>query len=199
MNAVLERAGVLAGIVVPGDLTTAASEVALRPGCRGVLQRAQATGLACHVLSAGYGIVLGSNALLRRVAEAYGVRLLPLQIDAVLGDIGADAVKTGMLPDKNAVQVVADKVRQHAVRQLVVDPVMISTSGHSLADSEVAASLLSHLIPLATLVTPNIPEASALLGGRPITSVSDMGEAAQQLQQRTGCGAVLIKGGHLGP
>ena len=75
----------------------------------------------------------------------------------------------------------------------------MSTSGHSLADGSVASTLISALIPLATIVTPNIPETSALLGGTSIQSVEGMEEAARKLQQLTGCGAVLVKGGHLEP
>ena len=75
----------------------------------------------------------------------------------------------------------------------------MSTSGHSLADGTVASALISHLMPLATVVTPNLPEASALLGGATIESLTDMEEAARKLQGLTKCGAVLVKGGHLAP
>ncbi|GLC44016.1 hypothetical protein PLESTB_000220200 [Pleodorina starrii] len=154
------------------------------------------------------------------------------QIDAVLSDLGADAIKTGMLPNAEAVHVVAERVRHYraaaaaAASQpaanglplpspppppppppsppprllpLVVDPVLVSTSGHSLAEGGVAAALLRELLPLATLATPNLPEAEALLGCGPINSVEDMRWAARELQIRTGCGAVLVKGGHLKP
>lgn len=121
-------------------------------------------------------------------------RCLGLALAAVLpADIGADAIKTGMLPNAEAVAVVADKVRQARAQQragsaaagssssagaagacsvherplLVVDPVMVSTSGHELAGQGVARALLDTLLPLATLATPNIPEASALLGAWP--------------------------------
>ncbi|KXZ50218.1 hypothetical protein GPECTOR_17g855 [Gonium pectorale] len=160
---------------------------------------------------------------------------LAAQIDAVLSDLGADAVKTGMLPNAEAVETVAERVRHYRAAAaaaaaaavaavaangdgdgaasdpspagplppsplpLVVDPVLVSTSGHSLAEGGVAAALLRSLLPLATLATPNIPEAEALLGCGPIRSVEDMRRAAQELQVRTGCGAVLVKGGHLRP
>ncbi|EFJ50063.1 hypothetical protein VOLCADRAFT_89047 [Volvox carteri f. nagariensis] len=122
------------------------------------------------------------------------------QIDAVLSgnmrmgaDLGADAIKTGMLPNAEAVHVVAERL------PLVVDPVLVSTSGHSLAEGGVAAALLRDLLPLATLATPNIPEAEALLGAGSIQTVDDMRRAARELQLRTGCSAVLVKGGHLKP
>jgi hydroxymethylpyrimidine kinase/phosphomethylpyrimidine kinase/thiamine-phosphate diphosphorylase len=103
-----------------------------------------------------------------------------------------------MLPTAEVVQLVASKLRnQTPSPQLVVDPVMVSTSGHALADGSVAQALLRDLMPLATLVTPNLLEASALLGGVSIRSVEAMDEAARKLQVLTGCGAVLVKGGHL--
>jgi hydroxymethylpyrimidine/phosphomethylpyrimidine kinase len=91
-------------------------------------------------------------------------------------DLGADAIKTGMLPNAETVRLVAERVRHYrsASRQapppplplpLVVDPVLVSTSGHSLAEGGVAAALLEELLPLATVATPNLPEAEALLGG----------------------------------
>ncbi|GIL58091.1 hypothetical protein Vafri_12939 [Volvox africanus] len=137
---------------------------------------------------------------------------LTQQIDAVLSDLGADAIKTGMLPNAEAVHVVAERVRYyrstaasspstslHGFLPLVVDPVLISTSGHSLAEGGVAAALLRELLPLATVATPNIPEAEALLACGPITSVEDMRKAARELQVKARCGAVLIKGGHMKP
>ena len=75
----------------------------------------------------------------------------------------------------------------------------MSTSGHSLADGTVASALICHLMPLATVITPNLPEASALLGGTAIQNLADMEEAARKLQGLTKCGAVLVKGGHLAP
>ncbi|MEW5307449.1 MAG: hypothetical protein WDW36_009844 [Sanguina aurantia] len=129
--------------------------------------------------------------------EAASLDMLAQQIDAVLSDIGADAVKTGMLPTAAAVALVAAKMKEYKVANLVVDPVMISTSGHSLAGSEVGAALMAHLLPLAVLVTPNIPEASALLGGMAILTVADMEAAGRALQRSTGCRAVLVKGGHM--
>jgi hydroxymethylpyrimidine kinase/phosphomethylpyrimidine kinase/thiamine-phosphate diphosphorylase len=122
---------------------------------------------------------------------------LEAQLDSVLSDLGADAVKTGMLPDADAVRLVARKVRQYGVAALVVDPVMISTSGHALAGDCVAAAMVSDLLPLAALVTPNIPEAEALLGGRVrVRSVADMRDAAAALVG-LGARAVLVKGGHM--
>ena len=96
-----------------------------------------------------------------------------------LTDLGADAVKTGMLPNAECVAVVAEAVRQyrgagHAL-PLVVDPVLVSTSGHALAEGGAAAALLRQLIPLASLVTPNLPEAQALLGAWRVGRVWELG------------------------
>lgn len=122
---------------------------------------------------------------------------LEQQLDSVLSDLGADAVKTGMLPDPEAVHLVARKIQEYRVRNLVIDPVMISTSGHALAGGGVAAALARELLPLAALVTPNAPEASVLLGGSlKMESLEDMKEAARKLHA-LGPKAVLVKGGHV--
>lgn len=118
------------------------------------------------------------------------------QIDAVVTDIGVDAVKTGMLVSAEIIATVAQAVRHHAIRQLVVDPVMIAQSGAALLEPAACAALLQELVPLATLVTPNVPEAEALTGVA-IRSVGDMRAAARRLLDR-GAHACLIKGGHLG-
>jgi hydroxymethylpyrimidine/phosphomethylpyrimidine kinase len=118
------------------------------------------------------------------------------QIDAVVSDIGVDAAKTGMLLSAGVIAVVAAAVRAHAIAPLVVDPVMHAQSGAALLESEAATALLTELLPLATLVTPNVPEAAALTGMQ-ITSVADMRAAARSLIAR-GAAACLVKGGHLG-
>eukprot|EP00798_Chlamydomonas_sp_ICE-L_P006909 gene6909-30887_t len=137
-----------------------------------------------------------------------GVHVSPLdffeqQIDAVLGDIGSDVIKTGMLPSASHIQLVALKVRQYNMTRLVVDPVMVSTSGHSLVSEAgsiqtVPEALLETLLPLAELATPNIPEASMLLGGMVINTVADMEAAAVAIHRAApGLRCVLVKGGHL--
>jgi len=117
------------------------------------------------------------------------------QIDAVANDIGVDAAKTGMLATRAIVVAVAAAVRAHRIAPLVVDPVMVAQSGARLLDAEACAALLGELVPLARVVTPNVPEAEALLGMR-IASVADMHEAARRLVA-TGAAAALVKGGHL--
>lgn len=117
------------------------------------------------------------------------------QIDAVATDIGIDAAKTGMLANRAIVSAVASAVRAHHIAPLVVDPVMVAQSGALLLERDARTALLEELIPLAAVVTPNVPEAEALLGGH-IGSVADMREAARRLVAR-GAGAALVKGGHL--
>ncbi len=117
------------------------------------------------------------------------------QIDAVLSDIGADAVKTGMLPDPETIAVVAEKILQYRIEKLVLDPVMVSTGGDELISGKAGESLVRELFPMALLVTPNLDEASVLVG-RPVRTLEDMYAAAREVLQ-TGARAVLVKGGHL--
>jgi hydroxymethylpyrimidine/phosphomethylpyrimidine kinase len=120
--------------------------------------------------------------------------IIAAQIAAVMGDIGADAVKTGMLSSSAIVELVAGELKRHRVRQLVVDPVMVAKSGDSLLRPEAVESLRTRLVPLAAVVTPNIPEAEVLTGLK-ITSDADVRRAAQQIIGM-GARAVVVKGGH---
>ncbi len=123
-------------------------------------------------------------------------QFLRAQIDAVMADIGADAIKTGMLPDTGSIEAVADFIAGlPAALPFVLDPVMVATSGDRLQDEEALHALKTRLIPLATIITPNIPEAELLLGTR-IADEADQCRAAGALLA-LGAGAVLVKGGHL--
>jgi hydroxymethylpyrimidine/phosphomethylpyrimidine kinase len=117
------------------------------------------------------------------------------QIDAVMSDIGADAVKIGMLHSSGVIQAVAGRLRQHGARNIVVDPVMVAKSGDRLLQPEAVAALRSVLLPMATVITPNLPEAAVLLE-RPVIEVEQMREACAGLAS-LGPQAVLLKGGHL--
>ena len=119
---------------------------------------------------------------------------LEKQIDACLSDIPADAVKIGMLPSSAQVEVVAKKLREYKVKNLVVDPVMVATSGSKLMKDSTASVMANLLFPISTVITPNIPEAEALLG-KTIANKNQMEEAAKALSKEYGC-SVLIKGGH---
>ncbi|MCR4398694.1 MAG: bifunctional hydroxymethylpyrimidine kinase/phosphomethylpyrimidine kinase [Firmicutes bacterium] len=117
------------------------------------------------------------------------------QLEAVLGDIGADAVKTGMLANNGIVETVAGVLADHRVKNLVVDPVMVSKSGHPLLEREARAALMRALLPMALIVTPNLYEAEALTG-REVRTVDQMKSAAE-LIARMGPRYVVVKGGHL--
>lgn len=117
------------------------------------------------------------------------------QMDAVLEDIGVDAVKIGMLHSPEVIETVAEKLVQWQCPNVVVDPVMVSKSGDKLLREDAVKALKQTLIPLATLITPNLPEASVLLD-RPVETAGDMSGAAQDLAE-LGCANVLVKGGHL--
>ncbi len=118
------------------------------------------------------------------------------QIEVVLSDIGADALKTGMLHSAEVIGTVAASLKKHAPGvPLVVDPVMIAKGGHRLLLSEAEAALRDTLLPMAALLTPNLPEAEAL-AGFPVRVEADMKRAAARLAA-LGARAVLMKGGHL--
>ena len=118
-----------------------------------------------------------------------------LQIEAVLSDIGADAVKTGMLANAGIISVVARALRRRPIKTVVVDPVMISKSGHALLAPGAESALVKRLLPLAFLVTPNLAEASRL-AGFPVATVDDAKRAARAIRE-LGARNVLVKGGHL--
>jgi hydroxymethylpyrimidine/phosphomethylpyrimidine kinase len=124
-----------------------------------------------------------------------GPEFVRLQIDAVLSDIGADAVKTGMLLSAGVVHVVSGSMREYGVKALVVDPVMLAKDGSRLLRPDAEDALVRELLPLAYLVTPNIPEAEKLAGMH-IATADDMHEAARRIR-KLGPGNVLVKGGHL--
>ncbi|MBI4213236.1 MAG: bifunctional hydroxymethylpyrimidine kinase/phosphomethylpyrimidine kinase [Chloroflexi bacterium] len=117
------------------------------------------------------------------------------QIDVVVADLTVDATKTGMLGNAAVVETVVAKVAEHGLRPLVVDTVLAATSGERLLAPEGLTKLRAHLIPLATVVTPNLSEAEALTGS-PVQSLEDMREAAREIHA-LGAQAVVVKGGHL--
>ena len=116
------------------------------------------------------------------------------QIDTVLEDIGADVIKTGMLGSSSIIQNVADRIEAWGIPYLVVDPVMVSKSGVNLLNPNAVAALVSDLLPLASIATPNIPEAE-VLAGMTISTDDDMRAAARRIQT-LGPGIVVVKGGH---
>ena len=119
---------------------------------------------------------------------------LALQLDAVFTDIFPDAVKTGMVSSIALIEVIAEKLKSYQAKNIVVDPVMVATSGARLISEDAIDSLTTRLFPLATLITPNIPEAE-ILSGRSIKDKEGMEAAAREIYESKGC-SVLLKGGH---
>ncbi len=150
--------------------------------------------LGCYGMTAITALT-AQNTLGVRSIHAVPQQVLADQVDAVVEDIGVDAVKIGMLHSAETVRTVAAALRRHQLTQAVLDPVMIATSGAVLIDEEAVDVLVRELFPLAAVVTPNLDEA-ALLVGRKLGGESDMEDAARQLLER-GARAVLLKGGHL--
>jgi hydroxymethylpyrimidine/phosphomethylpyrimidine kinase len=150
--------------------------------------------LGCYGMTAITAIT-AQNTLGVRSIHSIPVDIVWDQIAAVVEDIGVDAVKIGMLGSADTVRTVADALQRCGLRQVVLDPVMVATSGARLIDDAAIAVIVSELFSLATVVTPNLDEA-ALLVGRPLVSEADMEAAARELVAR-GARAVLLKGGHL--
>lgn len=122
-------------------------------------------------------------------------KFIAAQIDAVLSDIGADAVKTGMLLTRAAVEVVVKKIREYSLKNVVVDPVMIAKGGRVMMQDAARRAVVEKLLPLSLVVTPNIPEAEVLSNVK-IRTVADMKKAAAIIR-KTGAKQVVVKGGHL--
>jgi len=155
----------------------------------------------------GYGMTAITAVTAQNTLTVAGVHDLPpefvaLQLECVLQDIGVDAVKTGMLSNAQIIEAVAAQLQQHDVAHLVVDPVMIAKSGDALLREDARAALIDLLLPLASLLTPNLPEAEALAGMR-VETEADMREAGARIHSRmqpqarvAGACHVLMKGGH---
>ncbi len=176
----------------PRVLSIAGSDSGGGAGIQADLKTAAAMG--CYGMTAITAITAQNTQGVRAI-HALPPELLAQQIDAVVEDIGVDAVKIGMLHDAAVVRVVAAALRRHRLRCVVLDPVMVATSGDRLIADDTAAVLVQELFPLSTLVTPNLDEAAMLLG-RPIDAVAQLDAAARDLLA-LGAPAVLLKGGHL--
>ncbi len=120
--------------------------------------------------------------------------IVAAQIDAVVGDIGVDAVKTGMLSNAEIIGTVAERIRAWHLDRLVVDPVMVAKSGDRLLREDAVQALIRELLPLALVLTPNLPEAEVLVG-RPLNTEDEIRQAANEIVA-LGARAVLMKGGH---
>lgn len=176
----------------PRVLTIAGSDSGGGAGIQADLKTIAAHG--CHGASVITALT-AQNTLGVTGILAVPVDFVTAQMDAVLGDIGADAVKIGMLFSPELIRTVARGLKRHGARTVVLDPVMVAQSGDKLLQDEAIEALKSELIPLATLITPNLPEASVLLG-RDIATTDQAQQAARDLAA-LGCENVLVKGGHL--
>jgi hydroxymethylpyrimidine/phosphomethylpyrimidine kinase len=151
-------------------------------------------------LLGGYGMSVLTALTAQNTVGVQGIHEVPpsfveRQIDAVLSDIGADAIKTGMLANQEIIEIVSKKIRQYKVQKIVVDPVMISKSGAHLLRKDAQEALIKKMIPLAYVVTPNLMEASVLTGFK-VNSLEEMKQAARQIY-KFGAKHVVVKGGHL--
>ena len=146
-----------------------------------------------YAMSAVTALTAQNTTGVRGVLEC-SPEFLALQLDCVFSDIVPDAVKTGMVASAPLIRVIADRLTHYQVQNLVVDPVMVSTSGSRLLEEEALEALREQLLPLATLITPNIPEAE-VLSGLSIRDGRGMEEAARVIGDACGC-AGLCKGGH---
>ena len=180
-------------ITTPIVLTIAGSDSGGGAGIQADIKAISATGsYACSVITA----ITAQNTL--GVSAIFPIPLehVEAQLDAVFSDIHVSAVKIGMLADADIIRVVANKIRQYKPQHLVLDPVMVATSGDPLLEKSAISSLKSELLCLADVITPNLPEA-ALLVDRPVprseAEMMDMVDDLRQLGART----VLLKGGHL--
>jgi hydroxymethylpyrimidine/phosphomethylpyrimidine kinase len=177
--------------VPPKALTIAGSDSGGGAGIQADLKTFAALGV--YGTSALTAITAQNTRAVLAIAEV-PEEVVALQIDAVLEDIGADAVKTGMLSSAAIVETVADRIEAWDARPLVVDPVMVAKSGDNLLQPAAVRAVQRTLLPLALVVTPNIPEA-IVLSGRPVGTLAEMQDAARAI---AGLGPrfVVIKGGH---
>jgi hydroxymethylpyrimidine/phosphomethylpyrimidine kinase len=173
---------------IPRALTIAGSDSG---GCAGIQADLKTfAALGVHGMSAITSVTAQDTTGVHMVSHVPPENI-EKQIDAVIEDIGVDAVKTGMLPTSEIIALVVRKMKQHRVANLVVDPVMLAQSGDPLIDDEAIETLKTELFPLATVVTPNLPEAERLLGG----SAGNAEAAAREIREM-GPSLVVVKGGH---
>jgi len=177
--------------VTPIALTIAGSDPSGGAGIQADLKAFSANG--------AYGAAVLTALTVQNTCGVSGIFGVPAefvrqQIDSVLEDLDVDVVKTGMLGSPEVVAAVAAAVRDHNVRMLVVDPVMVATSGDALAAAGTVEAVRELLLPLATLVTPNLPEAAQLLGCASLQEAEV--EAAASALRGLGAQAALVKGGH---
>ena len=174
-------------------LTIAGSDSGGGAGIQADIKTISACG--CYAASAITAITV-QNTLGVTGVHPVPIDIIEGQIDAVIEDIGVDAIKIGMMHSAEVVRAVSAKLDKHGVKNVVVDPVMVSTSGHRLIEDSAIESLIADLLPRARVITPNIPEAEILLGGTKLEHQSELPDAAKALAEKSGT-SVLLKAGHL--
>ncbi len=172
-------------------LTIAGSDCSGGAGIQADLKTMTMNGV--YAMSAITALTAQNTTGVRAIQESTP-NFLKQQIDAVFEDIYPDAVKIGMVASGELIRVIADRLSYYDAKNVVIDPVMVATSGSSLMKSDAVQTLVEKLLPIATLVTPNIPEAQ-VLSGKTIESKEDMLSVAKFIGDTYGC-AVLLKGGH---
>jgi hydroxymethylpyrimidine/phosphomethylpyrimidine kinase len=180
-----------APLKVPVALTIAGSDSGGGAGIQADLKTFAAFGV--HGTSAITAVTAQNTVTVSEIHEV-PIRVIRAQIDAVVEDIGVQAAKTGMLASAEIIEAVAAAIREHGIVNLVVDPVMVAKGGARLLHNDAIASLYRYLLPLAAVVTPNIPEAEVLLG-RSLRTLGDRRQAARDLVA-LGPRAAVVKGGH---
>ena len=172
-------------------LTIAGTDPSGGAGIQADIKTMTANGV--FAMSAVTALVAQNTTGVRSIVEC-APEFLAEQLDCVFTDIFPDAVKTGMVSSIPLIETIADKLAEYGAKNLVVDPVMVATSGGRLISRDAVETLKARLLPMAAVITPNIPEAE-LLSGREIRSAQDMEDAARAIFDGYGC-AVLCKGGH---
>lgn len=173
-------------------LTIAGSDSGGGAGIQADIKTISAMG--CYASSAITAVTV-QNTLGVQAVHPIPLDILEGQIDAILSDIGADAIKIGMLHSTKVVNLVAEMIEKYEIRNVVLDPVMVSTSGHKLIEDDAIESIKNRLIPLSRVITPNIPEAE-ILSGFKISSEQDFEQIAKKLSFNKSV-SVLLKAGHL--
>jgi hydroxymethylpyrimidine/phosphomethylpyrimidine kinase len=180
--------------MIPNVLSIAGSDPSGGAGVQADLKTFSALGC--------YGMAALTALTAQNTVGVSGVHVPPAsfvaaQIDAIFSDVRVDAVKIGMLASGEIVEAVAARLRAHGARNIVLDPVLVATSGDSLGAPDVVDAMKRHLMPLAAVVTPNVPEAMRLCDEKSEpTTPSDLENLARRIHS-LGCRAVLVKGGHL--
>ncbi len=178
---------------IPRVMTVAGSDSGGGAGIQADLKTYGAMGVfgVCAITTVTAQNTVGVNAALPMPSS-----LIEAQIDAIMSDIGADAVKTGMLPGADIIRCVAERIERHALARAVIDPVLVNSAGNRLFSDEAADAYKLSLFPLATVITPNSHEAS-LLTGLETDTVDDLKRAARILVGELGAKSALVKAGRI--